>query len=153
MDKVREGEQTLIGLFLPQFQPKIKEMIAGWKAVMSEQSKIINPEDLVRIEFCFTSRKKLVVYRDLARAVNEGWLKVSMIDLAKHLAMYTNLAVNEDMAIRIHTIYHFLKDYKKKFTSNRRLNGRFVTTASKRYLPPTSTPGAGGGDDSVVRVA
>lgn len=128
MNKVCEGEQTLIGLFLPKFQHEIKEIIASWEAVMSEQSRIINPEDLVWIEFCFTSHKKLVVYRDLVRAVNEGWLKVSMIDLAKHLAMYTNLAENKVMDVRIQTIYHFLKDYKKKFTSNRRLNGRIVTT-------------------------
>lgn len=128
MNKCYEGEQTLIGLFLPQSHPRIKEILEGWKVMMSEQSRIINPEDLVWIEFCFTSHKKLVVYRDLARAVNEGWLKVSMKDLAKHLAMYTNLAENKVMANGIGTIYHFLKDYKKKFTSNRRLNRHIVNT-------------------------
>ena len=170
MNKFVEGEQTLIGLFLPKRQREMKKIFRAWRVVMSEETKIINPEDLVRIEFSFGSHKKLEVYRDLARAVNEGWLKISMIDLARHLAVYTNLADNVKLGTRhlavytnladnvklgtrIDTIYHFIKEYKKKFTSNRRLYGSVTVTTSKRHLPSTSFIGEGGGDDPVVRVA
>lgn len=153
MNKIVEGEQTLIGLFLPKRQREMKKIFRSWRVVMSEETKIINPEDLVRIEFSFGSHKKLEVYRDLARAVNEGWLKISMIDLARHLAIYTNLADNVKLGTRIDTIYHFIKEYKKKFTSNRRLYGSVTVTTSKRHLPSTSFIGEGGGDDPVVRVA
>ena len=139
-----------MGLVLPKFKAKMKEVMKRWNAIMSEHCKIKDPEELVMIEFCFKSHKKLEVYRDLARAVNDEWLKISMIDLARYLACHTNLANNEDIDIRINNIYHFLKVYKKKFTSNKRLYGSFVVTAQQRHLSSTSTNGTGGGDDSLV---
>jgi hypothetical protein len=38
-------------------------------------------------------------------------------DFARHLAMHSNLADNENYEIRVETIYHGLKYYKKLYQS------------------------------------
>ena len=76
------------------------------------------PEELVWLEFDFTCLYKADIYRDLARAVINGWLQVSMIALARYLARYSNLASNADPVKRTETIYRELKEYKKKFKDN-----------------------------------
>jgi hypothetical protein len=148
-----QGEQTLIGIVLPKYQAKMKEIMSGWKAMMSEQCKIKEPEEMVMIEFSFKRHKKLEVYRDLARAVNNEWFRICMKDVARYFAFHTNLAHNVDIDKRIDTIYHFLKLYKKKFTSNKRLYGSIVVTAQQRHLSSTSNYGTGSGNDSYVRLA
>lgn len=113
-----EREFSLIGHFMPQKWRLMRPYIVGWKPYLCGLSEGKSPEELVWLEFDFTCLYKADIYRDLARAVINGWLQVSMIALARYLARYSNLADNADPVKRTETIYRELKEYKKKFKDN-----------------------------------
>lgn len=109
------GRQTLIGIAMPNFQDKIQTLVDSWKPYLADPSRAIDLDNLVYIEFKNKRGDKVKIYRDLVRAFDRGWFKLSMIDLARYLAMHTNLATNPDVDQRTDTIYHFLKKYKNTF--------------------------------------
>lgn len=110
------GGQTLTGIAMPNFQDEIRELIDSWRPYMAEPIRANNLEKVIYILFRNKRGDKVKIYRDLVRAYNRGWFKVSLIDLAKYLAIHTNLGPNKDVEQRINTIYHFLKMYKNYFT-------------------------------------
>lgn len=114
MAKINERETTLLGLFMPPKWRFMRPIVVQWNRFMTGPSKGTKPEELVWLEFDFNKIYKAVIYRDLVQAVVEKWLQVSMKDLARYMAMYSNLADNEDLRIRTETIYRELKNYKNK---------------------------------------
>ncbi len=110
------GAQTLIGIAMPIFQDKIRELVDCWKPYMVEPNQTNDLDKVIYIEFRNKRGDKVKIYRDLVRAFDRGWFKLSMIELARYLAKHTNLATNPDVEQRTDTIYHFLKKYKNTFT-------------------------------------
>ena len=113
-----EREYSLIGHFVPQKWRLMRPYVVGWKPYLRGRSEGETPEELVWLEFDFSRLYKADVYRDLARAIINGWLQVSMIALARYLAWYSNLADNADLVKRTETIYRELKDYKRKIKAS-----------------------------------
>ena len=110
------GGQTLTGIAMPNFQDEVQELVDSWKPYMVEPDSVDDLDKVIYIQFRNKRGDKVKIYRDLVRAYNKGWFKVSLIDLAKYLAIHTNLRSNKDVELRINTIYHFLKMYKNYFT-------------------------------------
>lgn len=110
------GGQTLTGIAMPNFQDEIRELVDSWKPYLVERYSADDLEKMIYFKFRNKRGDKVKIYRDLVRAYNKGWFSVSLIDLAKHLAIHSNLAPNKEVELRISTIYHFLKIYKNTFT-------------------------------------
>ena len=110
------GVQTLIGMTMPCYQDETRKMIDGWRPYLTESTQAINLDNLSYIEFRNNRGDKVWIYQSLVRAFEKGWFKITKIELARYLAMHTNLATNPDVEQRTKTIYHFLKLYKKYFT-------------------------------------
>ena len=60
---------------------------------------------------------KVDVYIRFAPIFEKECLMVKKKDFARHLAMHSNLADNENYETRVETIYHGLKYYKKLYQS------------------------------------
>ena len=72
--KIREAEkQSLLGQFYPCSYIKLKIFLDNWRVVLSEPNKSRSIEEWDYLEFDFTGYKKVIVYRELARAFAPGW--------------------------------------------------------------------------------
>ena len=85
------GGQTLTGIAMPNFQDEIRELVDSWKPYLVERHTADDLEKMIYFKFRNKRGDKVKIYRDLVRAYNKGWFKVSLIDLAKYLAIHTNL--------------------------------------------------------------
>ena len=101
---------------MPCYQGEIRKLINGLKPYLADSSQADNLDSSTYIEFRNKRGDKVKIYRNLVRAYDRGWFKLSMIALARYLATHTNLAANSDIEQRTDTIYHFLKLYKNYFT-------------------------------------
>lgn len=115
MKKKSERAQTLLGLFLPHFWPKVKEAIMVCELV-SEATKSINPEEIVRLDFDFKRGDRVKVYREFVHAITKGWMAVNVTVLSDYLAENSNLSTNSDSNIRRETIRRLIGNYKEKYT-------------------------------------
>ena len=106
--------KSLLGMFVPQKWHKMRPYVKRWKHHVHGDSWGKEPEQLACLEFDFSHTYKADIYRDLARAIINKWLQVSMTELACYLAVYSNLADNPDVEVRTRTIYRELKHYKTK---------------------------------------
>ena len=121
--------KSLLGMFVPQKWHKMRPYVKRWKHHVHGDSWGKEPEQLACLEFDFSHTYKADIYRDLARAIINKWLQVSMTELACYLAVYSNLADNPDVEVRTRTIYRELKHYKTKVQNRMQL----FHEAKKRY--------------------
>ena len=114
MEKVKR-EQSLLGLIVPVKWRYFREIVKCWEHAFTGTSVNKRPEELQWIEFDFSKIKKGEIYRDLACAIRNSWLKTTMKALAIYLSENSNLADNEMLETRVNTIYHNIKKYKTMY--------------------------------------
>lgn len=113
--KTKKREQSLLGLIMPEKWRYFREIVKGWEYAFAGSSTNKKPEELQWIEFDFSKINKGKIYRDFARAIRNSWLKSSMKAMAEYFSENSNLADNEILEVRINTIYHNIKKYKKMY--------------------------------------
>ena len=113
--KTKKREQSLLGLIMPAKWRYFREIIKGWEHAFAGPSINKKPEELQWIEFDFSKISKGIIYRDIACAIRNSWLKSSMKAMAVYFSENSNLADNEILEVRINTIYHNIKKYKKMY--------------------------------------
>lgn len=113
--KTKKREQSLLGLIMPEKWRYFREIVKGWEYAFSGSSTNKKPEELQWIEFDFSKINKGKIYRDFARAIRNSWVKSSMKAMAEYFSENSNLADNEILEVRINTIYHNIKKYKKMY--------------------------------------
>jgi len=142
-----EGEQTLLGLFMPSILDDLKEFLEEWRPLLHEPCKSLDFEKWVYLEFDFNGLKKQIVYRLLARSIIYGWLKDTNVSaLARYMAEYSNLNTSKSMKTREHSIRQGINRYLPEFEKVkqfRKEHGGIIITTRKRYLPTDSDAGAG----------
>ena len=119
--KIREVEkQSLLGQFYPCSYIKLKIFLDNWRVVLSEPNKSRSIEEWDYLEFDFTGYKKVIVYRELARAFDRGWfIKNNLSELARYMALHSNLAINENFKTRTETIRQGIKRELRRFKNNK----------------------------------
>lgn len=113
--KKEKRVKTLLGLFLPEFWPEVRQIVEECK-LMSEATKTIKPDYLIDIEFVFEKGDKMVVYRELVHALNRKMFRYKISVVITYLAEHSNLAESEYLQTRINTIRQGFKRYKKCFS-------------------------------------
>lgn len=114
MEKVKR-EQSLLGLIVPVKWRYFREIIIRWEHAFVGPSINKKPEELQWIEYDFSKIKKGEIYRDLAFAIRNSYIKATMIELAIYFSENSNIADNEILEIRVNTIYHNIKKYKRMY--------------------------------------
>ena len=110
----KKEEVTLLGQFLPFGRRKMKAYMEKWKKFMCEPYKSMNVEDWNRIEFKSEYGYKGIIYRDLARALINGWVDKDDIGrIARYLADNTNINSNPERKTRVKSICQGINRGKK----------------------------------------
>ena len=145
------AKQSLLGQFYPCSYIKIKTNLDKWRVVLREPCKSRCIEEWDYLEFDFTGYKKVIVYRELARVFDRGWfIKNNLSELARYMALHSNLAINENFKTRTETIRQGIKRELRRFKNNkqyRQENGGIIIMSQQGYLPTRSKDGAGTGVD------
>ena len=113
--KKEKRAKTLVGLFLPEFWPDVRNIVKECN-LMSEATKAISPDYLVDIEFVFERGDRMVVYREFVHALNKGMLRHKLSVVITYLAEHSNLADSENLQLRINAIRQGFKRHKKNFS-------------------------------------
>ena len=113
--ETEKREPSLLGLIVPVKWRYFRPFVKNWAPALTGASANKRPEELQKIEFDFSKIKKGEIYRDLARAIRNSWLKTSMKALAIYLSENSNLADNGNGETRVNTIYHNIKKYKTMY--------------------------------------
>lgn len=113
--KKKKREQSLLDLIVPAKWRYFREIVKNWEHAFAGSSINKKPEELEWIEFDFSRIDKGEIYRDLACAIRNSWLKSTMKAMAVYFSENSNLADNEKLDVRINTIYHNIKKYKKMY--------------------------------------
>ena len=150
--KIREVEkQSLLGQFYPCSYIKLKIFLDNWRVVLNEPNKSRSIEEWEYLDFDFTGHKKEIVYRELARAFARGWfIKDNLSELARYMALHSNLATNENLKTRTETIRQGIKRELRRFKNfiqYRKEHGGIIIMSQQGYLPTRSKAGAGTGVD------
>ena len=114
--KKLNGSESLLALVLSSKRPEFRAILEKLEPHLKEMDNSKNPEKWNHLEFDFEHIHKVDVYRRFAPIFEKKYLMVKKKDFARHLAMHSNLADNENYEIRVETIYHGLKLYKKIFS-------------------------------------
>jgi len=114
MEKNKKEEATLLGQFLPFGRRKMKAYLDDWKKFVCEPYMNMNVEEWQRIEFKGKHGYKSIIYRDLARALINGWVyKDDIGRIARYLAKNTNINSNPNQKTRVKTICQGINRKKK----------------------------------------
>jgi len=111
MIKKSKRVETLSGLFLP-FSWRLFKAVIEESKYISDSTKALCFDEIVDVEFILNRGDRVKVYYVFIRAIINGWLAVTQLELAIYLAEHSNLATNPDIGKRITTIQHFLTIYK-----------------------------------------
>lgn len=151
MEKREVSKQSLLGQFYPCSYMELKIRLDNWRVVLSEPNKSRSIEEWDYLEFDFTGYKKVIVYRELARAFARGWfIKDNLSELARYMALHSNLAINENFKTRTETIRQGIKRELRRFKNliqYRKEHGGIIIISQQGYLPTNSKVGAGTGVD------
>jgi hypothetical protein len=114
MEKNKKEEATLLWQFLPFGRRKMKAYFDDWKEFVCEPYMNMNVEEWQRIEFKGKHGYKSIIYRDLARALINGWVyKDDIGRIARYLAKNTNINSNPNQKTRVKTICQGINRKKK----------------------------------------
>ena len=114
--KKLNGSESLLALVLSSKRPEFRAILEKLEPHLKEMDNNKNSEKWNHLEFDFEHIHKVDVYRRFAPIFEKKYLMVKKKDFARHLALHSNLADNENYEIRVETIYHGLKLYKKIFS-------------------------------------
>ena len=114
--KKLNGNESLLALVLSSKRPEFRAILEKLEPHLKEMDNNKNSEKWNHLEFDFEHIHKVDVYRRFAPIFEQKYLMVKKKDFARHLALHSNLADNENYEIRVETIYHGLKLYKKIFS-------------------------------------
>ena len=114
--KKLNGNESLLALVLSSKRPEFRAILEKLEPHLKEMDNNKNSEKWNHLEFDFEHIHKVDVYRRFVPIFEKKYLMVKKKDFARHLAMHSNLADNENYEIRVETIYHGLKLYKKIFS-------------------------------------
>ena len=110
------GNESLLALVLSTKRQEFRVILEKLEPHLKGMDNSKNPEKWNHLEFDFEHIHKVDVYIRFAPIFEKECLMVKKKDFARHLAMHSNLADNENYEIRVETIYHGLKLYKKIFS-------------------------------------
>ena len=111
-----KGNESFLALVLSDKRPEFRDILVNLGPHLKGMDNSKNPEKWNYLEFDFEHIHKVDVYRRFAPIFEKKYLMVKKKDFARHLALYSNLADNENYETRVETIYHGLKYYKKIFS-------------------------------------
>ena len=114
--KKLNGNESLLALVLSSKRPEFRAILEKLEPHLKEMDNNKNSEKWNHLEFDFEHIHKVDVYRRFAPIFEKKYLMVKKKDFARHLALHSNLTDNENYEIRVETIYHGLKLYKKIFS-------------------------------------
>jgi hypothetical protein len=114
--KKQNGNESLLALVLSSKRPEFRAILEKLEPHLKGMDNSKNPEKWNHLEFDFEHIHKVDVYRRFAPIFEKKYLMVKKKDFARHLALHSNLADNENYETRVETIYHGLKLYKKIFS-------------------------------------
>jgi len=114
--KKLNGNESLLALVLSGKRPEFRAILEKLEPHLKEMDNNKNPEKWNYLEFDFEHIHKVDIYRGFAPIFEKECLMVKKKDFARHLALHSNLADNENYETRVETIYHSLKLYKKIFS-------------------------------------
>ena len=114
--KKQNGNESLLALVLSGKRPEFRAILEKLEPHLKGMDNSKNPEKWNHLEFDFEHIHKVDVYRRFAPIFEKKYLMVKKKDFARHLALHSNLADNENYETRVETIYHGLKLYKKIFS-------------------------------------
>ena len=114
--KKQNGNESLLALVLSSKRPEFRAILENFEPHLKGMDNSKNPEKWNYLEFDFEHIHKVDVYRRFAPIFEKKYLMVKKKDFARHLALHSNLADNENYETRVETIYHGLKLYKKIFS-------------------------------------
>ena len=115
--KKLKGNESFLALVLSDKRPDFREILVNLGPHLKGMDNSKNPEKWNHLEFDFEHIHKVDVYRRFAPIFEKKYLMVKKKDFARHLAMHSNLADNENYETRVETIYHGLKYYIKLYQS------------------------------------
>ena len=111
-----KGNESFLALVLSDKRPDFRDILVNLGPHLKGMDNSKNPEKWNHLEFDFEHIHKVDVYRRFAPIFEKKYLMVKKKDFARHLALHSNLADNENYETRVETIYHGLKLYKKIFS-------------------------------------
>ena len=111
-----KGNESFLALVLSDKRPDFRDILVNLGPHLKGMDNSKNPEKWNHLEFDFEHIHKVDVYRRFAPIFEKKYLMVKKKDFARHLALHSNLADNENYETRAETIYHGLKLYKKIFS-------------------------------------
>ena len=114
--KKQNGNESLLALVLSSKRPEFRAILEKLEPHLKGMDNSKNPEKWNHLEFDFEHIHKVDVYRRFVPIFEKKYLMVKKKDFARHLALHSNLADNENYETRVETIYHGLKLYKKIFS-------------------------------------
>ena len=114
--KKLNGNESLLALVLSDKRPEFRAILEKLEPHLKGMDNSKNPEKWNHLEFDFEHIHKVDIYRGFAPIFEKECLMVKKKDFARHLALHSNLADNENYETRVETIYHSLKLYKKIFS-------------------------------------
>ena len=112
----QNGNESLLALVLSGKRPEFRAILKKLEPHLKGMDNNKNPEKWNYLEFDFEHIHKVDIYRGFAPIFEKECLMVKKKDFARHLALHSNLADNENYETRVETIYHSLKLYKKIFS-------------------------------------
>ena len=115
--KKLNGNESLLALVLSTKRQEFKAILEKLEPHLKRMDNSKNAEKWNHLEFDFEHIHKVDVYRRFAPIFEKKYLMVKKKDFARHLALHSNLADNENYETRVETIYHGLKYYKKLYQS------------------------------------
>ena len=115
--KILKGNESFLALVLSDKRPDFRDILINLGPHLKGMDNSKNPEKWNHLEFDFEHIHKVDVYRRFAPIFEKKYLMVKKKDFARHLAMHSNLADNENYETRVETIYHGLNYYKKLYQS------------------------------------
>lgn len=111
-----KGNESFLALVLSDKRPDFRDILVNLGPHLKGMDNSKNPEKWNHLEFDFEHIHKVDVYRRFVPIFEKKYLMVKKKDFARHLALHSNLADNENYETRVETIYHGLKLYKKIFS-------------------------------------
>lgn len=112
-----KGNESFLALVLSDKRPDFRDILVNLGPHLKGMDNNKNPEKWNHLEFDFEHIHKVDIYIRFAPIFEKECLMVKKKDFARHLAMHSNLADNENYETRVETIYHGLKYYKKLYQS------------------------------------
>ena len=112
----QNGNESLLALVLSTKRQEFRAILEKFEPHLKGMDNSKNPEKWNHLEFDFEHIHKVDVYRRFVPIFEKKYLMVKKKDFARHLALHSNLADNENYETRVETIYHGLKLYKKIFS-------------------------------------